>query len=189
MMTQLPCGHVYHTPCIAMWLEQNCTCPCCRYELPTDDMIFEMGLEERMRSIRSSEVNTTTSITATTDQNQQQEAQSRAALKPKAAAPPPPMGPWVHCWSRGNTNTSYFDGLTRRHRLYPQSIGTGHLTNKKMSHHDHFVVVGSQAINVESTQHCNNSNHPCERRQKIRIMMQCLALLPNKCHGLYEYSF
>ena len=50
MMTQLPCGHTYHTGCIAMWFKKHCTCPECRYEVPTDDFFYELDRAERMKS-------------------------------------------------------------------------------------------------------------------------------------------
>jgi len=30
----VPCGHLYHCPCILNWFNQNNTCPVCRFELP-----------------------------------------------------------------------------------------------------------------------------------------------------------
>ena len=49
VVCSLPCGHIYHYNCIGDWLGRNCTCPVCRYELPTDDPTFEHGREMRMK--------------------------------------------------------------------------------------------------------------------------------------------
>jgi E3 ubiquitin-protein ligase RNF115/126 len=46
--TKLPCGHLFHTPCVVQWLRKHGTCPNCRYELPTGDATFEEGRAERM---------------------------------------------------------------------------------------------------------------------------------------------
>ncbi|KAF4678577.1 hypothetical protein FOZ60_016409 [Perkinsus olseni] len=47
--TKLPCGHIFCTGCIVPWLRKNCTCPVCRYELPTNDARFEAGRKDRMK--------------------------------------------------------------------------------------------------------------------------------------------
>ena len=49
---RLPCAHVYHDECLASWLLRRCTCPTCRWELPTDDLDYEAGRLQRMAQRR-----------------------------------------------------------------------------------------------------------------------------------------
>jgi hypothetical protein len=46
---KLPCGHLFHKPCLTEWLGKQCTCPVCRYELETDDTTFEAERRKRMK--------------------------------------------------------------------------------------------------------------------------------------------
>ena len=32
----MPCGHIYHPDCLKPWLQQNNTCPVCRFTLPLE---------------------------------------------------------------------------------------------------------------------------------------------------------
>lgn len=47
---RMPCAHFYCEDCIADWLLKHCTCPTCRYELPTDSDIYEKERIKRMRT-------------------------------------------------------------------------------------------------------------------------------------------
>lgn len=49
-VARLPCGHLFHRPCVTDWLVKHNTCPICRYELETDDLEFERGRKARMSS-------------------------------------------------------------------------------------------------------------------------------------------
>nr|CAD1829147.1 unnamed protein product [Ananas comosus var. bracteatus] len=40
---ELPCGHRFHWGCALAWLRKRNTCPCCRFELPTEDVFAEIG--------------------------------------------------------------------------------------------------------------------------------------------------
>ncbi|KAL7574521.1 hypothetical protein ACA910_015877 [Epithemia clementina (nom. ined.)] len=48
-LVRLPCAHFFHQKCLYHWLSESCSCPSCRYELPTDDPEYERGRLERMQ--------------------------------------------------------------------------------------------------------------------------------------------
>ncbi|XP_016508287.1 E3 ubiquitin-protein ligase SGR9, amyloplastic isoform X1 [Nicotiana tabacum] len=39
---KLPCDHIFHWKCILPWLKKMNTCPCCRFQLPSDDVLAEI---------------------------------------------------------------------------------------------------------------------------------------------------
>jgi hypothetical protein len=49
MLIRLPCGHKYHYLCCLRWIQDNPTCPECRYELPLEDPQLEAKRAERMK--------------------------------------------------------------------------------------------------------------------------------------------
>ncbi|OVA09947.1 zinc finger protein [Macleaya cordata] len=39
---EMPCEHLFHWICILPWLKKRNTCPCCRFQIPTDDVFGEI---------------------------------------------------------------------------------------------------------------------------------------------------
>ncbi|TPX57665.1 hypothetical protein PhCBS80983_g03689 [Powellomyces hirtus] len=46
---RLTCHHLFHSECISQWLETSATCPTCRYEMPTDNEDYNVGVNKRMQ--------------------------------------------------------------------------------------------------------------------------------------------
>ncbi|XP_010261696.1 PREDICTED: E3 ubiquitin-protein ligase AIP2 [Nelumbo nucifera] len=44
-LQELPCKNMFHPPCLKPWLDENNSCPVCRYELQTDDYEYERRKE------------------------------------------------------------------------------------------------------------------------------------------------
>ncbi|KAI8090305.1 uncharacterized protein B0P05DRAFT_577763 [Gilbertella persicaria] len=47
VVTKMPCGHYFDRDCIVPWLELHHTCPMCRYQVETEQMVQEEEEEEQ----------------------------------------------------------------------------------------------------------------------------------------------
>ncbi|CAI5949698.1 unnamed protein product [Closterium sp. NIES-64] len=44
-LREMPCSHRFHVDCLQPWLDEHNSCPLCRYEMPTDDHVYERRKE------------------------------------------------------------------------------------------------------------------------------------------------
>merc|ERR1719356_2337953 len=47
-LVELPCRHAFHHDCLAHWLADTNTCPCCRHSMPMiDQLVARNSLQKR----------------------------------------------------------------------------------------------------------------------------------------------
>lgn len=54
-MRRMPCQHVFCEGCILSWLDRDNSCPLCKYELPTDSVVYERSRKKSMKCVRVTE--------------------------------------------------------------------------------------------------------------------------------------
>ncbi|XP_015379001.1 PREDICTED: E3 ubiquitin-protein ligase RNF181-like, partial [Diuraphis noxia] len=42
----MPCNHIFHENCLKTWLEKSNFCPLCKFELKTDNEMYELYKQE-----------------------------------------------------------------------------------------------------------------------------------------------
>jgi hypothetical protein len=47
VVREMPCGHCFHQDCLFVWLKRANTCPCCRWELDTDNTDYNHVIHRR----------------------------------------------------------------------------------------------------------------------------------------------
>jgi hypothetical protein len=93
---RLPCKHFFHGSCVLPWLEKHNSCPTCRYELETNDPVYEFSRRERQsQQARSSPTSrpATVSPTARPPQQDQPQEQPPPPPPPQRQRPQPPSSP------------------------------------------------------------------------------------------------
>lgn len=51
----MPCQHVFCEECILSWLDRDNSCPLCKYELPTDSVVYERSRKKHLKCVRVTE--------------------------------------------------------------------------------------------------------------------------------------
>ena len=84
-VVELGCTHKLHRECLLPWLREHNSCPCCRYELLTDDPAYNEDIKARQKAREDAEAEAK-------NKNQLQAAVVQDPLQSLATIPLPPLG-------------------------------------------------------------------------------------------------